>query len=201
VIELESLTEIFSYVCGQQRCFIVDGLELPLCQRCLGLYLGAEVTLVWLVASGIWRRGLPPATIAGIHATALVAAMLGGLHLLVDGGPVWRFACGLGTGHVVAFWLVGATVHLWRSLRPGIRVPPWHRRDRCQAIVAILAICTAAPGWPILLQLGWGLCSAAALVGVLCLAALVTVSLLAVTGWIVMGLAHRIRSADTSTVS
>ena len=198
--ELDSLTEIFSYICGQQRCCIVDGSPLPLCQRCFGLHLAAAVTLAWMFTSGIWRRGLPPGAIAAIHATALVAAMLGGLHL-PDGGPTWRFACGLWTGHVAAFWLTGATGHLWLSLQRGSPTPlPWRRRDRYQSIAAIALICAAAPAWPIVVGLGSGLCSAAALVGAACLAGLVPVSLLALACRTAMGVMGRTRPAGASGV-
>ena len=55
---MQALTDIFSHFCGQGSCFVVDGAALPVCQRCLGLYVGALLTAVWLAATGIWRRGL-----------------------------------------------------------------------------------------------------------------------------------------------
>ncbi len=33
---MDSLTWIFSHICGQGRCFVIDGSPLPVCQRCLG---------------------------------------------------------------------------------------------------------------------------------------------------------------------
>jgi hypothetical protein len=56
---METAEQIFSFVCGQSRSFIADGAALPVCQRCLGLYLGAALTALWLLGTGIWRRGLP----------------------------------------------------------------------------------------------------------------------------------------------
>jgi uncharacterized membrane protein len=107
-----------SHLCGQARCFTVDGVALPLCQRCLGLYLGALVTLAWLIATGIWRRGLPGKWVIAVHVAALLAAGAGGLHA-IDAGPRWRLACGLLTGHVTAFWLAAGIACLWRGAEPG----------------------------------------------------------------------------------
>ncbi len=28
---VETATHLFSFVCGQHRCFVVDGMPLPLC--------------------------------------------------------------------------------------------------------------------------------------------------------------------------
>ena len=55
-MSIESITELFSYLCGQSRSFVADGTTLPLDQRCLGLYVGALLTVLWLLGSGIWRR-------------------------------------------------------------------------------------------------------------------------------------------------
>ena len=102
-----------SRVCGQARCFTVDGRALPVCERCLGLYLGVLLTLAWLIASGIWRRGLPGRCVLCVHAMALLTAGLGGLHV-IDAGPCWRLTCGLLTGHVTASWLaagIGCSRH------------------------------------------------------------------------------------------
>lgn len=96
--------EMFSHVCGQGRCFVVDGEALPLCQRCLGLYVGAAVTGAWLVASGLWRRGFPGVWAVVMQCGLLLVALLGGIHV-VDPGARWRMMCGLWTGHVAVLWL------------------------------------------------------------------------------------------------
>jgi len=116
---VDAIAEIFSHLCGQERCFVVDGRALPLCQRCLGLYAGAALTMAWLIASGLWgrslwRRGLPCRSVLAVNILCLTAAMLGGMHI-IDIGPRWRMLCGLWTGHVAVLWLVGASMHLWRA--------------------------------------------------------------------------------------
>lgn len=108
--------DIFSLICGRWRCFIIEGAALPLCQRCLGIYAGAAITAGWLMAVGMRRRGLPPMGIILVNAAALLAAMLGGLHV-IDSGPAWRLACGLWTGHVVMLWLFCAATFFVRHFR------------------------------------------------------------------------------------
>jgi hypothetical protein len=118
---METLTEGLQYLCSQSRCFSIDQTPLPVCQRCLGLYTGFALTVVWLALSGIWRRGLAPNGVLALHVGVLLVALAGGLHW-IDPGPRWRLACGLWTGHVAAFWILG-----------GIReklTGPWGRGDR-----------------------------------------------------------------------
>ena len=68
---METLTAIFGHLCGQGRPFVIDGAPLPVCQRCLGLYAGAAMTAAWLLASGVWRRGLPDRCILCVHLAML----------------------------------------------------------------------------------------------------------------------------------
>lgn len=149
------LTETFANICGQGRCFVIDGTALPVCQRCLGLYVGAAITGTWLAISGIWRRGLPARSVALIQIVMLLAAMLGGLHLL-DLGARWRLLCGLWTGHVTVCWLVGATVHLWHLSRPWDRPHlPWTTRSKIQAAAVAVALTITAAIFPRLQWIGW----------------------------------------------
>ncbi len=55
---MDVLTTIFGHLCGQARCFVIDGVPLPVCQRCTGLYIGALLTGAWLLVSGVRRRGV-----------------------------------------------------------------------------------------------------------------------------------------------
>ncbi|MCY2931273.1 MAG: DUF2085 domain-containing protein [Planctomycetota bacterium] len=145
----------FSHVCGQGRCFVVEGLPLPLCQRCLGLYLAAGLTLLWLLATRRWRRGLPALPVLALHTMALLIALAGGLHWL-DLGPRWRFLCGLLTGHVLATWLILGALAL---RRPKTGKPTIFRDLLPLAILIALAL---GP-WPDLPGAWWGLSVAAAL--------------------------------------
>ena len=160
---------------------MVDGAALPVCQRCFGLYLGALATGVWLVGSGLWRRGLPGWGVLGLHAGMLAAAMLGGLRV-IDGGPVWRAICGAWTGHVAVAWLVGGGVHLWRLRRfePPL---PWRRRDKLQAAAAAGVLTAAATLAPT--QEGWWLWSGLAAAGAVTAALVLTACAAASVGWLV----------------
>ena len=157
---MESLTELFQHVCSQGRCFSIDQTPLPVCQRCLGLYCGFAVTVVWLMLSGIWRRGLAPNGVLALHVGVLLAAMAGGLHW-IDPGPRWRLACGLWTGHVAALWIIGGTVEQirLRRLRPGRdglgRRGGWTRSSAVEAAVALPLLFAAAMAFPALAGLGW----------------------------------------------
>ena len=155
-----------SHLCGQARCFTVDGVALPLCQRCLGLYLGALVTLAWLIATGIWRRGLPGKWVIAVHVAALLAAGAGGLHA-IDAGPRWRLACGLLTGHVTAFWLAAGIACLWRGAEPGgTRRGTSPRLAQIQALAmpAILGVLPSILCPPA--SLGWWIWTTAACLGI-----------------------------------
>ena len=112
------IVRLCSHVCGQGRCFAVDGQALPVCQRCLGLYAGGAFTLVWLILSGLWRNGLPSRGVFAIQCAVLLVAGLGGWHV-IDTGPRWRLACGLFTGYVTTYWLAVGIVCLWQNARLG----------------------------------------------------------------------------------
>jgi len=121
VIMLQTtLQTLFSRICGQDRCFEIDGMELVVCQRCLGLYAAVAITGTCLLVAGVWRRGLPGRCVMLLHAGMLLMAMLGGLHV-IDAGPTWRLVCGLWTGHVVAIWLMaGSFVLHGRTTQGGL---------------------------------------------------------------------------------
>jgi uncharacterized membrane protein len=162
---METITYLFSYVCGQVRSFYVDGIALPVDQRCLGLYLGAFLTALWLAGSGVWRRGLPGPGVLLVHIALLGAALLGGLHV-IDPGPQWRLLFGLWTGHVVIFWLVGASMQLCSRGRSDPRLPlPWGASDRLQALVAPAALAGIAALFPLVLPPGWYFWAATAILG------------------------------------
>jgi uncharacterized membrane protein len=134
---MEALTAIFGHVCGQARCFVVDGVALPVCARCTGLYLGALLTGLWLLAGGLRRRGLPDRHVVVLQVGALILALLGGIHV-VDFGARWRLLCGLWTGHVAVVWLVTGAAQLGAWLG-GLPADPlnWSPRQTRTALMAI----------------------------------------------------------------
>ncbi len=166
---METLTDIFSLICGQGRCVVVNGDSLPVCQRCMGLYIGVAITGLWLLASGMWRRGLPNREVFALNLVAVLTAMLGGLQV-VDPGPTWRLTCGLWTGHVIMLWLVCGTRQLL-SIREGeLAGLEWQVPHRVQGVIAVLIM--PAVAWAIESSLGFGWTFWTAFVGfgTLCLA-------------------------------
>lgn len=199
---MDLLTAVFGYLCGRGQCFLVDGAALPVCQRCLGLYVGAAVTAVWVVVARLWQRGLPPPAVLAGHVLVLAGAMLGGLHV-VDSGPLWRLICGLATGHVLLLWLVAGSAHFWGAGRAS-PVPPrrWGRGQTVPALAAVIllavagaasatvpglkrlgestgarAVPTGAPSW------AWGFWTILAAVGAAALAAAVVWALVSVAAF------------------
>jgi len=184
------LSEIFRHFCGRGRCFVAGGEALPLCQRCLGLYVGAAATALWLAVSGIWRRGLPSRPVFVAHVAMLAVGILGGLHV-IDAGLAWRATCGIWTGHVAAAWLLcGAS-----ALRRPQRLSPWRRRDGLQALAAGPVLAVLALGIPHLMWLGAGFWSVAAGTGAAVLAAGVVAAAAAVGAHLLASL--RARPATT----
>lgn len=172
------MTDLGAYVCGQQRCFVVDGVSLPVCQRCLGLYAGAAVTWGGLLLGNAWRRTLPPRPVVALQAAALIAALLGGLHV-IDGGPAWRLLCGLWTGHVIVVWLVGGAGQL--AAAGGTHpVPEWSRRASIVLAAAPGALAVVAWGFAAWGRVGWYLWTGIALLGVLSLAFSAALALVAI---------------------
>ena len=190
---MEVLSEIFSQLCGRGRCFDAGGAALPLCQRCLGLYVGAAATALWMVVSGIWRRGLPSRAVFLAHLAMLAAGILGGLHV-IDAAPAWRVTCGLWAGHVAALWLFGGAVAL-RRLRRAEGQLPWPRRDSLQALAAGPVLAAMGVAIPQLMWLGAGFWSVAAAVGAMVLAAAVAAAIVGVGAHLLA--AMRARPATT----
>lgn len=152
---METLTDIFSYICGQDRCFVIDQTTLPVCQRCMGLYMGACLTGIWLLLSRGWRRGLPCLEVFLVNVGMLLTAMLGGLHI-IDPGPRWRLMCGLWTGHVIVLWLIGAAWHLYILLNHGVQKRlTWTTNDKAQAFVCAALLTVVALIFDKLICLGW----------------------------------------------
>ncbi len=173
---MDWLGGIFSHVCGQGRCFSIDGAALPLCQRCLGLYAGAAITFAWVAATSLWRKGLVSWPVLTANIIVLAAAIAGGVHWF-DLSPAWRFACGAWTGHVFVLWLTGASYYLWRIRRDTSFNPAWTRRDTVHALLMPIALLLAALCIDRLLPLGWWPWSLISLAGLIILMVCVVLSL------------------------
>ncbi|MBE3096455.1 MAG: DUF2085 domain-containing protein [Planctomycetes bacterium] len=179
------LTEFFSHVCGQGRAFVLDGEALPLCQRCLGLYAGAALTGLWILATGLWRRALPERSAAYANIVMLLAAMAGGVHWL-DAGPTWRLVCGLWTGHVAMLWLTGGAGHLLRLAgREPFEDPPWPRGLRVQALAAGPVLAMLAVAFTQFLSTGWPVAAALVVAGAMFLALALVRAIIGVAWWAV----------------
>ena len=174
------VTQLFSHLCGQGRCFIIDGQALPVCQRCLGLYAGAALTGGWLLATGLWKRGLPGRKVIILNIVVLLAAMLGGIHL-VDLGPRWRMLCGLWTGHVAMLWLTGGASQLYFSLcKPK---PGWRRRHTNQAYIILVGLTALGVIFPWLTWPGTTCWITAVVLGLLMLCAAFVLAIAAAIRW------------------
>lgn len=101
------LRAIFSFLCHQNatRCFDIDGLLLPLCQRCTGVYVGMGISFIWLLANRYYKKGLPPRSIIYVNIVSLLIMPIFGFHLL-DPGAAWRLWSGLIFGNAVAFLIL-----------------------------------------------------------------------------------------------
>ena len=196
---METIRQIFSFICGQGRCFVVDGTALPLCQRCMGLYAGALLTAIWLVAAGTWRRGMPGWSVFLINTATLLTAILGGLRVL-DYSPMWRLTCGLWTGHVVVLWLIGGAVQLRSLSRPQTRPQlPWRRRDKLQGLIFPAVLAGFAAACPLLLQIGRCLWTVVAVLGVSVLIFMTVVAAGSLIGYCVWNLIAKPNTIKVNT--
>src|SRR4030042_1883350 len=107
---MSALNYFFSFLCSQDplRSFAIEGRLLPFCQRCTGLYIGLGITALFLLASRLYKKGLPPTSVIYVNIASLLIMPIFGFHLL-DPGPAWRFWSGLLYGNAVAFLLLPST--------------------------------------------------------------------------------------------
>ena len=196
---MEFLTDIFGMVCGQGRCFEIDGVALPLCQRCTGLYAAAALTAGWLAITGLWRRGLPSWGVFLTQAALLLAAMFGGTHA-IDSGPTWRLVCGLWTGHVAVVWLVTGGQHLRLLAQPVTgRQLRWRRRDKLASIAAVVAIWPAGALWPATVGLRWHLWAGVIVVGAGCLVGAAAYGISGLGWWVILRAGRQPSSCKVQT--
>jgi len=101
---MNALHTLFSFLCHQNvaRSFEINGLLLPLCQRCTGVYLGMGISFIWLLANRYYKKDLPPRSIIYVNIISMLIMPVFGFHIL-DPGPAWRLWSGLIFGNAVAF--------------------------------------------------------------------------------------------------
>jgi uncharacterized membrane protein len=112
-----------SFICHQrpERSFHLDGAQLPVCARCLGIYLGAAAGAVVAPFSGYVRRARLLLVTAVLPALASLAVEWSGWSPLSN---TIRAATGVVGGAVVAA-VVLATLHYEQcAQRPPIAPPP-----------------------------------------------------------------------------
>jgi len=107
---MSALNYLFSSLCSQDplRSFAIDGHLLPFCQRCTGLYMGLGITSLFLLASRLYKKGLPSLSVIYVNIASLMIMPVFGFHLL-DPGPAWRFWSGLIYGNAIVSLLLPAT--------------------------------------------------------------------------------------------
>ena len=109
---MTSLHEIFSFVCGQQHNCIVGGEELPFCQRCTGLYVGAvPALLAWFLF-----KPKPTNRMLWTHGMCLLLMMPFGYHLVSQNGEV-RMLTGQLFAIGLVYYLTLLAADRWPSLR------------------------------------------------------------------------------------
>jgi uncharacterized membrane protein len=95
------LAQIFSHVCGQVHCWAPGGVAMPVCERCLGLYLGA----LWSLGLIVTLRAAPSRALVWLHGMAMLAMLPFGYHL-VPHGPTVRTVTGFLFGVGMVYYLV-----------------------------------------------------------------------------------------------
>ena len=122
-----------SFICHQlpERSFHFAGFQLPVCARCLGIYVGVSVgvTYVWMQAAG--RRMVPalqPRTARGLGALAATPTLL---TVALEATGVWspsnltRAIAGLPLGALVGLVVMNAlaTLHYDECVPPRPTAP------------------------------------------------------------------------------
>lgn len=106
------LQHIFSFLCAKQHNWLVGGAELPFCQRCTGMYVGAIAALV----AYLLMKPKPSRRMLWTHGIFLLVMAPFGYHLVVQTGEIRML-----TGQLFAAGLV-----YYLLLLPSDRWPGWH---------------------------------------------------------------------------
>jgi len=169
---VEWLREVFALVCGRHHCWALGGVDLPFCQRCTGLYVGAALAVVLYAVF----RPRPTYVSLAIHGLLLLLMVPFGYHLVPQNAALRTL-----TGQLFAVGLVG-----YLSLLPASRLglPENANRHGLWAYVVgvllslgILQACVHVGGRPVGVVLAW-----LGFSGLLALAVLVAVNLVLLPG-------------------
>ena len=93
---MESLAQLFSYVCGQVHLCVVNGEALPLCDRCVGLYFGGAYAILLSLL-----RPRATAPMLWLHGLFMLAMIPFGFHFIQHGALVRII-----TGQLFAYGLI-----------------------------------------------------------------------------------------------
>ena len=141
---MNTIAYIFSFLCNQDtsRSYVIGGQLLPFCQRCTGLYVGMGIGFVYLLLSGQYKKGFPPANVLYANIASLLVMPVFGFHFL-DPGPAWRFWTGLIFGNAVAFLILPAVLIICKEGE----VHSHHTRVSTILFWALFVFLNASPFW------------------------------------------------------
>lgn len=134
------LRELFSHICGQQHCWVLDGQALPFCQRCTGLYAGAFCAFVLILIF----RPRPNVFLYWIHGIFMLVMIPFGFHFIAHGGLMRTF-----TGALFGFGLV-----YYLALNPFTAWQAWKAATAWRTRAYLLLIAILLP--LLLLTVRWG---------------------------------------------
>lgn len=108
------ITLFFSPICHQQtgRCYVLMGNSLPVCARCLGIYLGFLIGIIG-ARLFIQYKPIPPGRfwLLGLALPTMVEFILEKAGL-IHGSLILRSAIGAATGFIVPFYVLPALTEL-----------------------------------------------------------------------------------------
>ncbi|HEX8713028.1 MAG TPA: DUF2085 domain-containing protein [Terracidiphilus sp.] len=123
---MNSLRFLFSFVCGQQHCWVLGGFTLPLCQRCTGLYVGASCAFLLVLLF----RPRPGAFLYSLHGFFMLFMFPFGFHFVAHGALMRTF-----TGALFAFGLV-----YYLALNPLTHFRAWKPESSSRVISYLAAV-------------------------------------------------------------
>ena len=126
---MEPLREVFSYVCGQQHNWAPGGVELPFCQRCTGLYVGAVPALLLILSF----KPKPSNRMLWLHGICLLLMIPFGYHLVAQTGEERTL-----TGQLFALGLI-----YYLTLLPADRLPKWKALWECNSSSYLMGVVMA----------------------------------------------------------